>query len=31
MEVDYQNDGPTGLLEYDMINTGPGIGITFKF
>ena len=31
MEVDYQNDGPDGLLKYDMINMGPGIGITFNF
>jgi opacity protein-like surface antigen len=31
MEVDYENDGPDGLLSYDMINTGPGIGVTFRF
>jgi opacity protein-like surface antigen len=31
MEVDYENDGPDGLLKYDMINTGPGIGVTFRF
>ena len=31
MEVDYQNDGPDGLLKYHMINMGPGIGMTFSF
>jgi opacity protein-like surface antigen len=31
MEVDFDQDGPTGLLVYDMINSGPGIGVTFHF
>lgn len=31
MEVDYEDDGPEGLLVYDMVSTGPGLGVTFRF
>ena len=31
MEVDFDQDETTGLLVYDMINAGPGVGVTFHF
>jgi opacity protein-like surface antigen len=31
MEVDFGQDGNSGLLVYDMVSTGPGLGVTFRF
>jgi hypothetical protein len=31
LEVDYENDDPIGLTEYKMVNSGFGIGVTFRF
>jgi opacity protein-like surface antigen len=32
MQVDFEDeDSTTGLLSYDMVNTGPGLGVTFHF
>jgi len=31
MEVDFDQDEATGLLVYDMVSAGPGIGVTFHF
>jgi opacity protein-like surface antigen len=31
MQVDYENDGPSGLLVYNMVNSGFGVGVTFRF
>ena len=31
MEVNYENDDPIGLMEYKVVNSGLGIGLTFRF
>jgi opacity protein-like surface antigen len=31
MQVDFEDEGSSGLQTYDMVNTGPGIGMTFRF
>jgi opacity protein-like surface antigen len=31
MEVDFKDSGSSGLQKYDMVTTGPGIGMTFSF
>jgi opacity protein-like surface antigen len=31
MQVDFEQDDATGLQEYNMVNSGFGIGVTFRF
>jgi opacity protein-like surface antigen len=31
MEVDFEQSGNSGLLVYDMTNSGFGLGMTFRF
>jgi len=31
MQMDYEQDGSSGLLDYNMVMSGPGLGVTFHF
>ena len=31
MQVDFEQNGPSGLLVYNMVNSGFGLGMTFRF